>query len=250
MTGDMNYSIAIALLTIVCTGCIQNPEAPPITQNLSCTRDEDCVFAYRLDQCCNCGQVYSRSQAEQDCRLLIEPELWNYSYPVPRCSSATNCQGILCELCQETPYVTCKSGTCTPFYVNIYPVPMENASGNIPFEKMRILSREEAKDYIGFCNHSIMKYEHYIIGFIQGNVRIDMEGYTKENAGELYCTECLTFTAAYQNNASNTYVVFSHHRQVNPDVSFDEVVTCEINERNQLTTFYVSATLGLIYAGS
>ncbi len=76
------------------------PPAPDLVPDLSCISDSDCVFAYRTDRCCDCGQILNRTQVTNDPRL-------GYVYGVRTCAN------VMCAPCQEPPLVlVCAAGSC------------------------------------------------------------------------------------------------------------------------------------------
>jgi len=76
------------------------PPAPDLVPDLSCTTHSDCVFAYRTDRCCDCGQILNRTQVTNDPRL-------GYVYGVRTCAN------VMCAPCQEPPFgLVCDAGSC------------------------------------------------------------------------------------------------------------------------------------------
>ena len=76
------------------------PPTPDLVPDLSCTTDSDCVFAYRTDRCCDCGQILNRTQVANDPRL-------GYVYGVRKCAN------VMCAPCREPPFVlVCHAGSC------------------------------------------------------------------------------------------------------------------------------------------
>jgi len=76
------------------------PPASDLVPDLSCTTHSDCVFAYRTDRCCDCGQILNRTQVINDPRL-------GYVYGVRTCTN------VMCAPCQEPPFgQVCAAGAC------------------------------------------------------------------------------------------------------------------------------------------
>ena len=76
------------------------PPAPDLVPDLSCMTDSDCVFAYRTDRCCDCGQILNRTQVANDPRL-------GYVYGVLTCAN------VMCAPCREPPFgLVCAAGAC------------------------------------------------------------------------------------------------------------------------------------------
>ena len=85
---------------------IISAEKPPIVRDLSCSVDEDCIWAYSTDGCCSCGRIYSKKQADAEPRLRYpEKEVKYNSRPI-------RCKGVNCEMCWDKPKIICDEGIC------------------------------------------------------------------------------------------------------------------------------------------
>jgi hypothetical protein len=114
-------SIALWVLVVVLlAGCgsqvgpIRLPPRPAPAVDVpesSCDVDEDCVHAFRLDRCCDCGAIYSRQYVDADPRLLLYRERWEVDYPVPRVIPAA-CWGIHCAPCPGPFRAVCADKMC------------------------------------------------------------------------------------------------------------------------------------------
>lgn len=104
----------ISLVVILCTACSAEPGAAIVEEAAgTCRSALDCVWAVRIDDCCDCGSVYPRSQAESDNGLVIL-ELQGGEYR--QASGFTEKHGCLetaCAACMSSPLgLVCEAGAC------------------------------------------------------------------------------------------------------------------------------------------
>lgn len=80
------------------------PALPDLVPDLNCATDSDCVFAYRSDRCCDCGQILNRTQVASDPRL---------GYVYHGAQSLRSCANVMCAPCREPPFgLVCDAGSC------------------------------------------------------------------------------------------------------------------------------------------
>jgi hypothetical protein len=98
---------------MVLAACTSLPPAlPELTPETACHDRGQCVWAVRLDRCCDCGGIYTLQQVENDPRLLL-PQEPNYEYPVERIETPAECQNVVCAPCMEPPFgLLCADGNC------------------------------------------------------------------------------------------------------------------------------------------
>jgi hypothetical protein len=92
-----------------------SPPLPELTPQTVCQDTSECVWAVRLDRCCDCGNIYTLQQVETDPRLLLWPQRYDYDYAVERARLPVECQNVVCAPCMEPPFgLLCNAGNCRP----------------------------------------------------------------------------------------------------------------------------------------
>ena len=90
-----------------------SPPLPGLTPQTGCQDVLQCVWAIRLDRCCDCGGIYTLQQVENDPRLLLSSQRYDYNYPVERIQLPDECQNVVCAPCMEPPFgLLCEGGNC------------------------------------------------------------------------------------------------------------------------------------------
>jgi hypothetical protein len=109
----MFQKISLAVLTFfVLAACTpQSTVLPELTPQTACESASHCVWAVRLDRCCDCGGIYTLQQVENDPRLLLPSR--DYDYSLERIHPQAECQNVVCAPCMEPPYgLLCDHGNC------------------------------------------------------------------------------------------------------------------------------------------
>lgn len=104
----------VILILAGLAGCaMPSSPLPELTPQTACQNASQCVWAVRLDRCCDCGGIYTLEQVENDPRLLLTSQRYEYEYPVKRIKPAVECQKVMCEPCMEPPFgLLCEAGNC------------------------------------------------------------------------------------------------------------------------------------------
>jgi hypothetical protein len=104
----------VILSLMVLAACTQpSPELPELTPQTACQSASQCIWAVRLDRCCDCGGIYNLEQVESDPRLLFLSQNDEYDYPVERIPPPPDCGEVVCAPCMEPPIgLVCDGGNC------------------------------------------------------------------------------------------------------------------------------------------
>jgi hypothetical protein len=121
--------IDLLLISMMVSGCGKTGPTPVAPENIvlaitptpfptpentpaaGCAQGSDCVFAYRADQCCDCGRIYNREEVESN-RWLHYFKDEDYDYKKFRWPDKP-CPGVMCSPCYQPPFaLVCNAGTC------------------------------------------------------------------------------------------------------------------------------------------
>lgn len=115
------------IIVIDLTDALPGSPTPDFVRDLTCADESDCVLAYRSDLCCDCDEIYSRAQVENDPRLRFSDETKECCYKTPRIepNRRWRCPDVMCAPCQAPPVgLVCDSGACraAQFWREILPL--------------------------------------------------------------------------------------------------------------------------------
>ena len=104
----------VLLSLMVLAACTQPSTAlPELTPQTACQNASQCIWAVRIDRCCDCGGIYTLDQLESDPRLLFPSQNDEYDYPVERIPIPAECGEVVCAPCMEPPIgLVCDGGSC------------------------------------------------------------------------------------------------------------------------------------------